>query len=66
MALDVCFVGAMVAIAVMSRDGTQKCQGTMDTPLGTGEENADSPAGVQYGFACRLNKVVFAVAIIGM
>lgn len=66
MALDVCFIGAMVAIAVMTRDGTQTCHGTMDTPLGTGQEHADSPSGVQYGYACRLNKVVFAVAVIGM
>ncbi|KAL4912297.1 hypothetical protein BDW62DRAFT_25299 [Aspergillus aurantiobrunneus] len=64
--LDVCFVGAMVAIAVMARDGTQTCTGRMDTPLGNGEENAEAPSGVQYGYACRLNKVVFAVAIIGI
>jgi hypothetical protein len=65
--LDVCFVGAMIAIAVMTRHGTQSCSGTnLNTPLGTGDDNTDSPSGVDYGYACRLNKVVFAVSIIGM
>ncbi|KAL4925086.1 uncharacterized protein BDV17DRAFT_189952 [Aspergillus undulatus] len=64
--LDVCFVGAMIAIAVMTRDGTNTCSGRMDTPLGTGDDNTDSPSGVDYGYACRLEKVVFAVSIIGI
>lgn len=64
--LDVCFVGAMIAIAILARDGTNTCSGTMSTPLGTGEENAESPSGLDYGHACILEKVVFAVAIIGM
>ncbi|KAL4946833.1 hypothetical protein BDV06DRAFT_181623 [Aspergillus oleicola] len=65
-ALDVCFVGAMIAIAVMTRDGTNKCEGRMSTPLGTGDDNTDAPSGVDYGYACMLEKVVFAVAIIGI
>ncbi|KAI9374722.1 hypothetical protein BJX61DRAFT_264491 [Aspergillus egyptiacus] len=65
-ALDVCFVGAMVAIAVMTRDGTQSCSGVVDTPLGTGNDPDNSPADVEYGYACMLNKVVFAVSIIGI
>ncbi|KAL4872852.1 hypothetical protein BDV12DRAFT_161625 [Aspergillus spectabilis] len=65
--LDVCFVGAMIAIAVMTRHGTQSCSGTnLNTPLGTGADNTDSPSGVDFGYACRLNKVVFAVSIIGI
>lgn len=64
--LDVCFVGAMIAIAVMTRDGTNQCSGTVSTPLGTGRDNEDSPAGVGYEYACMLEKVVFAVSIIGM
>jgi hypothetical protein len=37
MVLDVCFIGAMVAIAVLTRHGTQKCSsGTVITPIGTG------------------------------
>ncbi|KAL4806747.1 hypothetical protein BDV18DRAFT_138147 [Aspergillus unguis] len=66
MILDVCFVGAMIAIAVMTRDGTNHCSGTMSTPLGTGVDNTDSPSGVDYGYACMLEKVVFAVSIIGI
>ncbi|KAL4786309.1 hypothetical protein BJX76DRAFT_321519 [Aspergillus varians] len=66
MALDVCFVGVMIAIAVMTRDGTQTCSGRMSTPLGDGVENTDSPSGVDYQYACKLNKAVFAVSIIGI
>ncbi|KAL4999165.1 hypothetical protein BDV10DRAFT_165360 [Aspergillus recurvatus] len=64
--LDVCFVGAMIAIAVMTRDGTNHCSGTISTPLGSGRDNTDSPSGVGYGYACMLEKVVFAVSIIGI
>ncbi|KAL4963591.1 uncharacterized protein BDV14DRAFT_89738 [Aspergillus stella-maris] len=65
-ALDVCFVGAMIAIAVMTRDGTNTCSGTVDTPVGTGVDGTDAPSGVDYGYACMLEKVVFAVSIIGI
>ena len=64
--LDVCFVGAMVAIAIMTRHGTGKCSGTVNTPLGTGNANDKSPSGLHYGMACTLEKVTFAVAVIGM
>lgn len=64
--LDVCFVGAMVAIAVMTRDGTQKCSGNVKTPLGEGDSNDKSASNVTFGFACELQKVAFAVSIIGM
>lgn len=66
--LDVCFVGAMVAIAVMTRDGTQKCSGNVNTPLGNGnaDNNSDTPAGTSFKMACELQKVAFAVSIIGM
>lgn len=37
--LDVCFIGAMIAIAVMTRDGTQSCSGNVNTPLGSGADN---------------------------
>ncbi|KAJ5102360.1 hypothetical protein NUU61_004582 [Penicillium alfredii] len=66
-ALDVCFTGAMVAIAVLTRDGTSSCRGTLDTPLGTGKDGDDTVAAkVTFGLACRLEKVTFAVAIIGI
>lgn len=80
--LDICFIGGMVAIAVMTRDGTQKCVGDVKTPLGDGP--ADSKA-IGYGkngfgfgngahatyfpdlgLACRLEKAVFIVSLIGM
>ncbi|CEL05648.1 hypothetical protein ASPCAL06765 [Aspergillus calidoustus] len=64
--LDVCFVGAMIAIAILTSDGTDNCSATPDTPVGTGPDGTNSPAGVDYGYACRLNKVVFAVSIISI
>lgn len=64
--LDVAFVGAMVAIAVLTRDGPQNCQGHVDTPLGSGASKSDSAAQLNFGLACQLEKVVFAVSIIGM
>ncbi|KAE8151761.1 hypothetical protein BDV25DRAFT_152265 [Aspergillus avenaceus] len=64
--LDVCFVGAMIAIAIMTRDGTQKCEGRVDTPLGSGDSNAESASKVKFEFACELQKVTFAVSIIGI
>lgn len=64
--LDVCFTGAMIAIAVLTRNGVNKCTGTVNTPLGTGNANDDSEAKLSFGMACKLEKVTFAVAIIGM
>ncbi|EAU34138.1 conserved hypothetical protein [Aspergillus terreus NIH2624] len=64
--LDVCFVGAMIAITVMTRDGASTCSGHVDTPLGSGDSTKDSASKVSFGFACRLEKVTFAVAIIGI
>lgn len=64
--LDVAFVGAMVAITVLTRDGPQTCQGQVDTPLGSGKSTDDSASQLNFGMACQLEKVVFAVAIIGM
>lgn len=66
MVLDVCFVGAMIAIAVLTRKGTQKCTGKLDTPLGSGPSDDEAHFGASYGMACVLEKVTFAVAIIGM
>jgi hypothetical protein len=64
--LDVCFTGAMIAIAILTRKGVNKCSGTVNTPLGTGNASDDSKAGLSYGMACKLEKVTFAVAIIGI
>ena len=51
--LNLLFCGAMVAIAVLTRDGSRRCNSRVPTPLGTGN-----------GMACRLNKTVFIVSII--
>jgi len=63
--LDVCFVGAMIAIAVLTRHGVGQCTGVLDTPLGVGNAS-DSKANLSFGMACKLEKVSFAVSIIGM
>ncbi|PYI23728.1 hypothetical protein BO86DRAFT_349940 [Aspergillus japonicus CBS 114.51] len=65
--LDVCFIGAMIAIAIMTRKGTQSCSGHVDTPLGSGASNTDDAnTHVRLGYACVLEKASFAVAIIGI
>ncbi|KAJ5120866.1 uncharacterized protein N7515_010254 [Penicillium bovifimosum] len=65
--LDVCFVGAMVAIAILTRSGVSRCRGVVDTPLGTGNARDDTfSRGLSFRMTCRLEKVVFAVAIIGI
>jgi len=79
--MDILLCAAFVAIAVLTRDGTRKCTGNnVRSPLGNGPANSKGSFGsngfgtgngenVTYqssiGFACRLNKAVFAVAIIG-
>lgn len=64
--LDVCFIGVMIAIAVLTRDGTQSCEGKVDTPLGKGPSDDKTDAGITFGMSCELEKVAFAVSIIGM
>jgi branched-subunit amino acid transport protein len=65
--LDVCFVGAMIAIAILTRNGAQSCSGTVNTPLGSGSSNSDATSTtVNLGTACRLEKVAFALAILGV
>jgi len=74
--LDVCFIGAMIAIAVLTREGAYSCSGVINTPLGYGPANdvlssntatsgTDYTIPVRNGTACRLNKACFAVSIIG-
>ncbi|PLB33909.1 uncharacterized protein BDW47DRAFT_113178 [Aspergillus candidus] len=65
--LDVAFIGAMIAIAVLTRDGVQTCTGKkIDTPLGSGPSGKESASKVSFEYACQLEKVAFAVAIIGI
>ena len=78
--LDVLFAAAMIAVAVLTRDGASSCTGDVDTPLGNGP--ADSNTGgfggegfgsgggenltysASLGSICRLNTAAFAVAIL--
>ncbi len=79
--LDILFVGAFIALAVLTRDGVDSCRGQVETPIGNGPANSGDPGygrngfgfgsdnnatyAPDLGFACRLNKVAFAAAIIG-
>ncbi|KAJ6164702.1 hypothetical protein N7470_003374 [Penicillium chermesinum] len=63
---DVPFMGAMIAVAILTRHGVNKCSGIVDTPVGKGNANDDSPSDLRYRTACRLEKAVFAVSIIGI
>lgn len=51
--LDIIFVGAMIAIAILTRGGTHSCP----------RRNAPSPVGPGNRTSCRLETAVFAVAI---
>ena len=78
--LDICFVGGFVAVAILTRNGTGSCNGIVNTPLGTGDSTTGN--GVNFsasgggnnnityhpnlGRACKLEKAVFAVAIINV
>lgn len=68
--------GAMIAIAVLTRDGASKCTGYVRTPLGNGPTSSREGFGsdgqgdqityaASLGTTCRLNTACFAVAIIG-
>ena len=72
---DVLCCGAMVAVAVLTRDGASSCTGNVETPLGDGPSSSKEGYGsngqgdqVTYsaslGTICNLNTACFAVAII--
>jgi hypothetical protein len=70
-ALDLLFAGAFIAIAVMTRHGAGSCSGFVRTPLGDGDSNSykgweGAVFTPRLSMACRLNKVCFAVALIGV
>jgi len=74
MIFDLLCAGAMIAIAVLARDGASKCTGDVRTPLGDGPSDSKDGFGADgsqwtysasLGSICRLNTAVFAVAIIG-
>ncbi|KAI9834443.1 MAG: hypothetical protein M1826_002597 [Phylliscum demangeonii] len=68
--LDLLFVGAFIAIAIMNRGGVHRCRGYVSTPMGDGY--TDYPPNSlrrgsyvpNYKAACRLEKGVFIVALI--
>lgn len=78
--LDVLFAAAMIAIAVLTRDGASSCSGNVQTPLGNGPANANTGGFGRDGFGsgngenitysaslgsiCRLNTAAFAVSIL--
>lgn len=62
--LDILFVGAFIAVAIMTRDGAGSCRGYVNTPLGNGYNYLDTVNGHTLHYACTLNTAVFAVAII--
>jgi hypothetical protein len=75
MLIDALLVAAMIAIAVMTRDGTQGCIGNVSTPVGGGSSgpyhgtNGFEPASLStylpnLVFVCRLEKTVFAFSIV--
>ena len=65
--LDLCFIAAMVAIAVMTRHGSNSCHGDVNTLLGSGPSDAQSVSShVHLGLACRIEQAAFAMSVIGM
>ena len=78
---DILFAGAFIALAILTRDGADKCSGVVNTPLGTGDANSKGGGFGQngfgtsngenvtyipnYGYICRLNSAAFAVSILG-
>lgn len=73
---DILCCGAMIAIAVLTRDGASSCSGIVNTPIGNGPSDSKEGFGsdgqgnqITYasslGTACRFNTACFAVAIIG-
>lgn len=47
--LDVAFVGAFIAIAVLLREGANSCTGLVNTPLGEGQANSNTGQGFGPG-----------------
>jgi len=77
--LDICFAAAMIAVAVLTRDGADTCTGIVQTPLGNGPASATNGFGnggfglsgndnttysVHLGLACKYNSACFACAVI--
>jgi len=69
--LDLLFMGAFIAVAILTRDGASSCNNNpQKTPLGTGSPSSHIGVnGVRWTATlhtiCRLETVVFAVSILG-
>jgi len=69
--LDILFCGGFIAIAILTRDGVHSCTANyINTPIGSGNPNTDigrdgKKFSIKLKTACRMEKVVFAVSIIG-
>lgn len=77
--LDLLFLGAFIAVAVLTRSGKRQCRGNVSTPLGRGtvpQTQRDVDDGFGFGRdvgrtyrpnlkrSCQLNRAVFIVSII--
>ncbi len=64
--LDIIFIGMFMYVAYATRDGSKGCKGYVYTPLGAGDANNHVGLNVDSsnGEACRLNTLVFALAIL--
>lgn len=61
--LDLCFCGAFIAVAVLTRTGARSCSGRVLTPLGNGNASGTGIGGNRLNRICKLEKAIFAVAI---
>lgn len=72
--LDICFLGSFIYIAYANRHARSSCSGRVLTAFGTGngpQHVSDNGHGgftklPTYRQACRMQKAVLAVAIVGM
>jgi len=69
--LDVLFIGGMIAIAILTKDGASSCKGNnLKTPLGNGAPDSHTGRnGAIYTGSlhtiCKLETAVFAVSLVG-
>lgn len=69
--LDLLFFGAFIAVTILTRSGRRSCRGNVSTPIGSGNTRTGTVfTRPQRSYrpnlvrSCRLQKAVFAVAII--
>jgi hypothetical protein len=73
MVLDVAFIAAFIYVAVANKGGASSCDGTVDTPFGSGSAE-DTPTSNKDGFtklptfrqACKMETACLAVSIVAM